>query len=240
LLEKFSGGEEPLLARLRSGDETAFAALVDELHGRLLALAGTFTSSPALGEDIVQETWLAVIRGLRRFEARSSIRTWIFSILVRRARTLATREARRAEVRRRPDDAALEGSSAEWEPGRGRLGLWEEPPVPWGLEDPASVFQTREALEVVQNAVAGLPQMQQQVVFLRDVEGVGAEDVCNVLEISETNQRVLLHRGRARIQRALDHYLRDGGKPPVRGKRDDAGAAAASSDGSTRRREKES
>jgi len=208
VLERFSGTEESLLVRLRSGDEVAFGNLVDELHCRLLALAGTFTTSRALSEDIVQETWLAVIRGLHRFEGRSSLRTWIFSILVRRARTMATREARRAEVSMQPRNSQPEATSVEWEPGRGRLGLWEKAPVPWGLEDPAIVFQTREVLEVVQRAVAELPENQRQVVLMRDVEDLDAADVCNILDISETNQRVLLHRGRARVRRALDHYLR--------------------------------
>ena len=202
--------EEVLLEGLRSGDEAAFAALVDGLHRRLLAFAGTFTRSPALAEDIVQETWLAVIRGLHGFEGRSSIRTWIFNILVRRARTIAAREARRVEVGLPAATPSLDASSAEWEPGQGRRGLWEEPPVPWDLEDPDHVFQTREAFEVVERAVSELPSKQRQVVLLRDVEDIGAAEVCNILEISETNQRVLLHRGRARIRRALDHYLRDG------------------------------
>jgi RNA polymerase sigma-70 factor (ECF subfamily) len=208
--------EESLVARLRSGDELAFAALVDGLHCRLLALAKTFTSSASLAEDIVQETWLAVIRGLRGFEDRSTLRTWIFSILVRRAKTLAVREARWAKVSIPQENPGNGEPSFEWEPGRGRLGLWDERPVPWGLEDPAAVFQMRETLEVVENAVAKLPEMQRQVVFLRDVEDVSPADVCNILDISETNQRVLLHRGRARVRRALDQYLRDGAERPVR------------------------
>jgi RNA polymerase sigma-70 factor, ECF subfamily len=198
-----SENEDLLLVRLRAGDEAAFARLVDRLHSRLVSMASTFTSSPALAEDIVQETWLAVIRGLRGFEGRSSLRTWIFSILVRRARTLAARESRRPEVPQKEDPVEV-----EWEPGRGRAGLWMERPVPWGFEDPASVFQTREALEIVRNAVAGLPALQRQVVLLRDVEDLPAADACNILQISETNQRVLLHRGRARIRRALDRYIR--------------------------------
>jgi RNA polymerase sigma-70 factor (ECF subfamily) len=199
-----------LLARLRSGDEAAFGALVDGLHARLVALASTFTSSPALAEDIVQETWLAVIRGLRGFEGRSSLRTWIFSILVRRARTIAAREARRATA---PIESRNGDGPVEWEPGRGRIGLWEETPVPWALEDPAAIHQSREALEVVRAALAELPVAQRQVVLLRDVEDVSAADACNILDLSETNQRVLLHRGRARIRRALDRYLRDGVRP---------------------------
>jgi RNA polymerase sigma-70 factor, ECF subfamily len=200
--------EEGLLARLRSGDESAFAALVDDLHGRLLAFARTFTSSPYLAEDIVQETWLAVIRGLRAFEGRSSLRTWIFNILVRRARTLSAREAHRAEVPIEPNGSGPSSPGVEWEPGRGRAGLWEGPLVPWNVEDPDAVFATQEAQRVVEDALARLPEMQRQVVLMRDVEDIGAEEVCNILEISETNQRVLLHRGRARIRRELDRYLR--------------------------------
>ena len=201
-----SSSEEELLARLRSGDEQAFAALVDRLHGPLLALAGTFTPSRTLAEDIVQETWLAVIRGLRGFEGRSALRTWIYNILVRRARTMAAGEARRATVPLPEEQEAAAG--AEWEPGRGRLGLWDEPPESWGLENPMAVLEMQETLEVVERALAELPEKQRQVVLLRDVEELGTEELCNILEISETNQRVLLHRGRARIRRALDRYLR--------------------------------
>ena len=206
------GKEEALLARLRSGDEAAFAALVDDLHRRLRALAGTFTSSSALAEDVVQETWLAVIRGLRGFEGRSSLRTWIFSILVRRARTLAAREARRADTGVMTGGEG--GDPGEWEPGRGRFGLWESTPVPWALADPAAIYQSREVLEVVGAALGGLPEAQQQVVLLCDVEGLPAKEVCNILDLSETNQRVLLHRGRARIRRAIDRYVREGARPP--------------------------
>lgn len=191
------------LARLRAGDEMAFAALVDELHGPLLALAGTFTSSPALAEDIVQETWIGVIRGLSRFEGRSALRTWIYGILVRRARTMAAREARR-----KTGEAGSSGP--EWRPGAGTRGLWEERPVSWALDDPAAIHEGEEALRVVARALDALPETQRRVVRLRDVEGLPAQDVCNILRLSETNQRVLLHRGRAAVRRALDRYLREG------------------------------
>lgn len=210
--------EEALVHRLRSGDEAAFASLVDDLHGRLISLARTFTSSPALAEDIVQDTWLGVIRGLPAFEGRSSLRTWIFSILVRRARTSAAREARRAEV---PLEAS-DGSTVEWEPGAGRVGLWKDTPVPWGLEDPAAVIQSKEALRVVREAVEALPATQRQVVILRDIEDVPSVDICNILAVSETNLRVLLHRGRARIRLALDRHLRGNAERPRT-----SGAAAA-------------
>lgn len=207
-----TSGEGALLTRLRSGDPAAFATLVDELHGGLVAFAGAFTSSPALAEDITQETWLAVIRGLHAFEARSSLKTWIYSILVRRARTMAARDARQSDPG--PRTASPQpGPEVEWEPGQGRRGLWEEAPVPWALEDPASIHQSHEALEVLQAALDALPEAQRQVVLLRDVEDLPAVDVCNVLDLSETNQRVLLHRGRARLRRALDQYVRNGARP---------------------------
>jgi RNA polymerase sigma-70 factor, ECF subfamily len=208
--DRSAGAEAALLAGLRSGDETAFAALVDDLHGALLAFAGTFTSSPGLAEDIVQETWLAVIRGLDGFEARSSIRTWIFSILVRRARTMATRDARQSSG---PADANHPSADEEWNPGQGRRGLWVQTPVPWAFEDPAAIYQSQEALEVLQTALDRLPESQRRVVLLRDVEGLPATDVCNILDLSETNQRVLLHRGRAQLRRALDQYMKDGTIP---------------------------
>jgi RNA polymerase sigma-70 factor (ECF subfamily) len=204
--------EDTLLARLRWGDEAAFAALVDDLHGRLLRLAASFTPSRALAEDIVQETWLAVIRGLRGFEGRSSLRTWIFSILVRRARTIAAREARHQQ--NLGTTAGSEASAiGEWEPGGGRLGLWEEAPLPWEFEDPAAIFQSHEALGVVLAALDALPVTQRQVVLLRDVEDISTRDACNILGLNETNLRVLLHRGRARVRRALDRYVREGEGP---------------------------
>jgi len=208
--------DEELLARLRAGDETAFAALVDDLHGPLLALARTFTSSRPLAEDIVQETWLAVIKGLDRFEGRSALRTWMYSILVRRARTLASRDARQGSGRAGSGggESAPPGGE-EWRPGLGRVGLWEENqnPRPWTIEDPASIYQAAETLEVVAGALESLPDSQRQVVHLCDVEGLAAHEVCNILGLSRTNQRVLLHRGRAAVRRALDRYLRNGSRP---------------------------
>ena len=217
--EQSETGEGTLVTKLRTGDQHAFAALVDDLHGGLLAFAKTFTSSPSLAEDMVQETWLGVIRGLHAFDARSSLKTWIFSILVRRARTMAARDARQGG--RHPDTAP--SPEVEWEPGRGRVGLWEQAPVPWALQDPATIFQSREALEVIQSAMDMLPEMQRQVVLLRDVEGLPAADVCNILDLSETNQRVILHRGRARLRRALDRYVQDGARPPSPAERGSGG-----------------
>ena len=213
--------ERDLVARLRAGDETAFAALVDEMHGPLLALARTFTASRASAEDVVQETWAAVIKGLPRFEERSAIRTWIYGILVRRARTIAVREARERSLQ--AATASLNGRSADaprpepgtggrvgWRLGGGRVGLWDFTPRPWAHDDPAAIQEGQEALEVVARALEALPEAQRRVVRLRDVDGLSAQDVCNILHVTETNQRVLLHRGRAAVRRALDRYLRGG------------------------------
>ncbi len=198
--------EHDLLERLRRGDEAAFDQLVDSLHGPLLAFARTFTRSPTLAEDIVQETWIGIIKGLDAFEGRSALRTWAFGILVRRARTLTAREARREQSM-----SVVEGS--EWEPGRGRKGLWDKAPEPWTGLDPGAIHEGSEVLEIVRAALDALPGAQRQAVLLRDVEGMPAEEICNILQVSETNLRVLLHRGRARIRRALDAYARDGSRP---------------------------
>ena len=213
--ESLDRREETLLGELRRGDEKAFVTLVDEMHGRLLSFARTFTLSPALAEDIVQETWLAVIRGLHRFEGRSSLSTWIFSILVRRARSLTAREVRRTKLQASSDTEEVAGQGGEWILGGGRYGLWEGTPIPWGLGDPSAFLESREVLDLLETALAELPPRQRQVVILRDVEDVKPAEVCNILEISETNQRVLLHRGRARIRLALDDFVRGEGKIPV-------------------------
>jgi RNA polymerase sigma-70 factor (ECF subfamily) len=222
MFDRLHATEATLLLRLRGGDEAAFVTLVDGLNGRLLALARTFTSSPALAEDIVQETWLGVIRGLRGFEGRASIRTWIFSILVRRARTMAARDARRSSPKSAASDDA-DGPRREWTPGAGKVGLWNDAPVPWDFADPASVFQSAEALQVIRNAVDALPERQRQALLLRDVEDMSASEVCNILDVKETNLRVLLHRGRARVREALDGYLRGTWVPQTRAIPDSSG-----------------
>lgn len=219
--------ESSFTQRLQAGDHEAFRALVDDLHGPMVALARTFTRSHTLAEDIVQETWLAVIRGLHQFEGRSTLRTWVYSILVKRARTIAAREARRPGSPFSPTTTSTSGTAAvEWEPGQGRIGLWDEAPVPWVLEDPAAVFQTREALEVIHGSLRAMPPRQRQVILLRDVEDLPPEEVCNILHLTGTNLRVMLHRARARVRRDLDRYVRNGVRAQAR-PRPDALAATA-------------
>ena len=184
-----------LVARLQAGDEAAFVDLVNRYHAPLLRLAMTFVPSRAVAEEVVQDTWVGVIRGIDRFEGRSSLSTWLFRILSNRARTTGVRERRTT-----PIDVSDEGSvpasrfTSE--------GAWAQPPVAWtdGVEDR---LVAEQAVEHVLGCLDGLPEAQRQVVTMRDVDGLPAEDVCSVLGITAGNQRVLLHRGRARVRACL-------------------------------------
>ena len=183
-----------LVLRLRKGDQAAFAALVDRYHSRLTRFARSFTARPELAEDIAQETWLGLLRGLDRFEGRASLSTWLFQICANRARTLAAREGRLVPVDPTdPDSPTVD--PARFDAGGG----WTQPPVPW-----TETGDGLELVERVRDAITQLPESQQQVVTLRDVEGLSAPEVCRILELTEGNQRVLLHRGRARVRAILE------------------------------------
>ncbi len=191
-----------LVVRLREGDEAAFAALVKRYHPSLLRLAGTMVPSRAIAEEVVQETWLGVVRGIGKFEGRSSLRTWLFHILVNRARTTGVREKRRAPT------------FTEWvpavEPSRfGKDGAWVDPPTPWP-DDVDDRLAAEIMAERIRARLSHLPDRQRQVVTLRDLEGLDAATVCELLELTEANQRVLLHRGRSRIRSMLEHELGKG------------------------------
>ena len=179
-----------LVARLRAGDENAFVTLVEQYHTTLLRVAETMVPTRAVAEDVVQDTWLGVVRGIDRFEGRSSLRTWLFHILVNRARSAGVRERRRSTL---PIERAVD-------PARfGRDGQWIDPPAPWSdhVEDR---IVAGELAGRVRARIDELPELQRQVVTLRDVEGLPAADVCRLLGISDGNQRVLLHRGRSRVR----------------------------------------
>ncbi len=203
--------EPTLVDALRSGDEDAFAWLVRRYHGPLLRYAGVFVADRAVAEEVVQETWLGVIRGIGAFEARSSVRTWIFQILANRARTRGVREARSVPMSAlvaqeleedapvfgpdhfRPDDAP------RW------AGHWAIAPQPWNA--PEARLLAAESRAVLDAAIAALPPAQREVITLRDVLGVEAEEVCRRMELTDGNQRVLLHRARSRVRAAFDAYL---------------------------------
>jgi RNA polymerase sigma-70 factor (ECF subfamily) len=208
--ERYQGDPEDaaLVAALRRGDEVAFMTLVERYHGSLVRLASVYVQDRTAAEDVAQETWLGVLQGIARFEGRSSLRTWIFRILVNRAKTRGARERRSVPF------SALGGEDDEEsgptvEPERFRAdGHWASPPQAWELAPEDRVLAS-EVRGVVAAAVAGLPTRQRTVITLRDVEGWSAEDVRATLDLSEGNQRVLLHRARAKVRRELERYLDD-------------------------------
>jgi RNA polymerase sigma-70 factor, ECF subfamily len=199
--------ERRLVEALRAGDETAFARLVDEHGPTMLRVARLYTSTAAVAEEVVQDTWVGVLKGIDRFESRSSLKTWIFRILTNTAKTRGVREGRSIPFA----SLAAEPGAPAVDPQRflgddtGFRGHWADPPQRW---EGAARLVERETLDLIERTIAALPPAQAIVITMRDVAGFDAEEVCNALEISETNQRVLLHRARSKVRRALEEYLR--------------------------------
>jgi len=191
--------DDDLLRRLRSGDESAFEELVDAYHSSLVRLAQTFVASRAVAEEVAQDTWLAVLKGIDRFQARSSLKTWIFRILANRARSTGAREQRTTPVDT-SDEASVD--RRRFDAG----GAWSDPPAHWS-DEVVDRLASGPLVARVRAAVSELPESQRAVVTLRDLEGLSSKEVCEVLEISEANQRVLLHRGRARVRARLEDEL---------------------------------
>jgi RNA polymerase sigma-70 factor (ECF subfamily) len=187
-----------LLARLRAGEQDAFVALVARHHAAMLRLARSFVSSGAIAEEVVQDTWLGVLRGLDDFAERSTFRTWLMRILVNRARSTGVRENRSVAV----GDAGPVVDRARFDAS----GAWMSPPQHW-VEDSDDRLQAQAFIEEIQEALGQLPPRQREVVILRDVDGLTGQEVCKVLEISEANQRVLLHRGRSHLRGSLESKL---------------------------------
>jgi RNA polymerase sigma-70 factor, ECF subfamily len=187
-----------LVARLRKGDEAAFGWLLDRYDGRLRRLARTFVATTSAADEVVQETWLGVIRGLATFEGRSSLRTWIFGILVNQARRRGVRDARSV-----PFSALEDGEGPTVEPAAFAAdGRWTSAPT--RLEDdPETGLLSAELRAHVLDAVDALSRDQRAVMTLRDLVGLSAAEVCELLELTDGNQRVLLHRARARVRAAL-------------------------------------
>lgn len=204
--------ERDLLDRLRRGDEAAFARVVDEWSPTLLRVARSFVSTDASAQEVVQDTWLGVVRGLDRFQARSSLRTWVFSILANLGRTRGVRESRTLPW---ASLSAADGAGPTVDPRRfrGREDEWPchwtpvGSPRPW-QPSPEDAAVAGEVRGEVARALTGLPERQRTVVALRDVHGLSSDEVCAALAISSVNQRVLLHRGRARMRAALEDYYR--------------------------------
>jgi len=200
--------EAELLARLRDGDERAFEMLVDRHYGTMLAVARGYVKSRAVAEEVVQEAWLGVLKGLDRFEGRSSLRTWIIRIVANIAQTRGAREARSVPL----SSLAPEGEEAAVDPDRFRgrddafPGHWRAYPSDWRAL-PEHALLGRETLALVMAAVSELPPAQRQVIVLRDISGLSSEEVCEALDISGGNQRVLLHRARSRVRSALEAHV---------------------------------
>jgi RNA polymerase sigma-70 factor, ECF subfamily len=206
-----SAEEEILVEALLAGDESAFMSLVDRYGPVMLRLARSYVGSSAVADEVVQEAWLSVIRSLPRFQGRSSLKTWILRIL----KNIASRRA--AQERRAVPFSALEELENEsgkpsmeperfLDPGNRWAGHWSSAPRRFG-DLPEEKLLSRTALAIVESEMLALPPNQRAVIELRDVEGWEAREVCELLEISEANQRVLLHRARSKVRLALERHL---------------------------------
>ena len=192
--------DDQLLAALREGDEVAFTELVRRYQSSMVRIARLFVKSEPSAEDVVQDTWIAVIKGAERFEGRSSVKTWLFRILSNRARDVGTREQRSVPV-----DLNEEGPTVDAR-RFSKGGMWSEPPIPFTDLVDGRLSDAR-ALRSIRHALAELPEPQQAVVTLRDVEGLSTMEVAELLGLSEGNVRVVLHRGRAKIRAAVETVL---------------------------------
>lgn len=210
-------GEALLLDRLRKGDEGAFDELVTRHHSVLIRMALAYVADREVAEEVVQDTWIAVIDGLSRFEGRSSLRTWIFGIMIHKAKDRGVREKRHVnfssfESVDDDNDEAVDPSrfhqSGEW------AGHWAFPPQPWDERTPEKLLASQQAVNAMNRAIEVLPQTLKEVLILRDVEGVEAKEACDILRITETNLYVRLHRARERVRQAVESYL-EGRTPTV-------------------------
>jgi RNA polymerase sigma-70 factor (ECF subfamily) len=203
-------GESALFARLRQVDEEAFNELITRHHSALIRMAMGYVADREVAEEVVQDTWMAVIEGLDRFEGRSSLRTWIFGIMIHKAKDRGVREKRHTtfssfESIDEDLDEAVDPSrfhqSGEW------VGHWAFPPQPWDDRTPEKLLASQQAVDAMNRAIEALPRTLKEVLILRDVEGVEAKEVCEILEITETNLYVRLHRARERVRQAVETYL---------------------------------
>jgi len=207
--QSFEPDESRLVEALRRGDESAFAELIDRYQAQLLSLAQRYVRSRAVAQEVVQETWLSVLKGIDRFERRASLKTWLFRILVNQAKSRGIRESRMVPF------SALEGDAGEPSVEAERFldsnhdrwpGHWASAPASWS-QIPEDRLISRETIGCALEAIERLPARQRLVVTMRDVEGWSADEVCTALDISDANQRILLHRARSKIRGELDRYF---------------------------------
>ncbi|MGV0742430.1 RNA polymerase sigma factor [Mycolicibacterium sp. XJ870] len=202
--------EAVLVAALRAGDEAAFAGLVDRHAPAMLRVARGYVSTYEMAEDVVQETWIALLKGIDKFEGRSSLRTWLFTIMINIAKARGVRERRNTDLQvlaatgGTVDPARFRESGDEWP------GHWKEQEAPAPFPDtPEGSVLSDELIGVVRRQLDKLPARQRDVVTLRDVLGFDSAEVCELLDITAANQRVLLHRGRATVRQVLEDYLKE-------------------------------
>jgi RNA polymerase sigma-70 factor (ECF subfamily) len=203
-----AASDEQTVAALRAGDERMFRDLFARSYPMMKRVARTYVASDAVAEEVVQETWMAVVTGIERFEGRSALGTWMFSILTNQAKTYSAREKRAVPF---SSVAAGDAEASSVDPDRFQTddeawpGHWATPPRPW--QKPERRLLSLEARERLKSALAQLPERQRLIVGLRDIEGRSAGEVCQLLGVSPENQRVLLHRGRSRLRAVLEEYL---------------------------------
>lgn len=211
LIQNATDDDAQLIEAIKRHDEAAFMQLVERYQATLLRIALVYVENRAVAEDIVQDAWFGVLAGIAKFEGRSSFRTWLFRILVNRARSRAEREGRTVPFSALGDGGLeshapvvpahrFHGSDSEW------ADHWTVPPNAWG-SSPEEQLLARETQDLISRELIRLPPAQREVITLRDVNGWSAEEVCNVLGLTETNQRVLLHRARSRVRASLEGYL---------------------------------
>jgi RNA polymerase sigma-70 factor, ECF subfamily len=202
--------ETSLVTRLKQSEEGAFDELVKRHHSALIRMAMGYVADREVAEEVVQDTWMAVIQGLDRFEGRSSLRTWIFGIMIHKAKDRGVREKRHItfsdfetfdDDREEAVDPSRFLQSGEW------AGHWAAPPQPWDEQTPEKLLASQQAVNAMHRAIDALPSTLKAVLILRDVEGVEAKEACEILKITETNLYVRLHRARERVRQAVEIYL---------------------------------
>jgi RNA polymerase sigma-70 factor (ECF subfamily) len=207
-----SSEDSALVERLRNRDEAAFLELVQRYHASLVRMAQSCVNNRAVAEEVAQETWIGVLKGIDRFEGRASLKTWIFQILINRSKTRGVREARSINFSSLCDTGS-ETTFSSVDPSRffssddsEHAGCWASQPQQWDMT-PEQLLLSEECQTHIGHAIASLPDLQRSVITLRDIEGWDNEEICSILGISEPNCRVLLHRARSRVRQALDEYM---------------------------------
>lgn len=201
-----------LISRLRRGEEAAFDSLVAKHHSALIRIAMGFVADREAAEEVAQDTWMTVIQSLDLFEERSSLRSWIFGILIHKAKDRGVREKRHLtfSVLESIDDEREEAvDPARFHQSGERAGHWAFPPQPWDDQTPEKLLASKQAVAAMRRAIDGLPPTLRTVLILRDMEGMESADVCAMLQITETNLYVRLHRARERVRQAVETYLED-------------------------------